>query len=529
MKRCPSCDRTYPDAELFCETDGTALVGAEPAFTQGRGSDAGETATECPVCGGKAQPGEVICNFCGARLTADEPTAPAAAPLPKPPARPPVTITPRSSAPTTRGPDMSSQRLTGQMQQNDEVEEGGRGIGSLIGYLLAAVIALGGGAWLALHLSSSGTHEAAQASPAAVTTTAPAPAGPLVALATTIPLQSSDTSSLPARSPDAARKVFDDHKQALIDAYTHALASDSTISDGMIVRVVAQPSDGTISSASVRTSTNPNPSLDAAVVNEMMRWSFPATTGAPVNFDYPIVFAQNTDNQAAIESQLKTKLASLNAAEPPEYASAPAPSAAASEAAGASPGAAPSGAPSLAATAAGAETPAAPPPLAVMPSTPVAAATPHHRPRRREVARPKPTPTLQQRVKEAFLANPKLRRVDCYTTGGTVTIFGKVFDDHDKALAARTAGSVPGVSNVINSTTTDMSDWAARQSQIAQQLYNAGLTNVTIKVIGHDAYLGGSVKSDSDKDRAVTIAESAAPVHVRTNLITVEPGRVFGF
>lgn len=517
MKKCPSCDRTYPDAELFCETDGTALVGAEPAFTQGRAGSDGETAPECPVCGGKAQPGEVICNFCGARLTADEP----AAPLPKPPARPPVTITPRGSAPTTRGPDMSSQRLTSQMQQDEEVEEGGRGIGSLIGYLLAAVIALGGGAWLALHLSSLGTHQAAEASPAAVTTAVPAPAGPIVALASTIPVQSSDTTSLAARSPGAARKVFDDHKQALIDAYTHALATDSTISDGMIVSVVAQPSDGTISSASVRTSTNPNPSLDAAVVNEIMHWSFPATTGGPVNFDYPIVFAQNADNQTAIESQLKTKLASLNAAEPPEYASAPAPS----EAAGASPG----GAPSMAATAAGAETPAAPPPLAVMPSTPVAAATPHHRPRRKEIARPKPTPTLQQRVKDAFLANRKLRRVDCYTTGGTVTIFGKVFDATDKALAERTAASVPGVTNVINSITTDMSDWAARQSQIAQQLYNAGLTNVTIKVIGHDAYLGGSVKSDSDKDRAVTIAESAAPVHVRTNLITVEPGRVFGF
>jgi hypothetical protein len=183
----------------------------------------------------------------------------------------------------------------------------------------------------------------------------------------------------------------------------------------------------------------------------------------------------------------------------------------------------------MAASAAGAETPAASPPLAVMPSTPVAAATPHHRARRREVARPKPTLTLQQRVKQAFLANPKLRRVDCYTTGGTVTIFGKVFDANDKALAQRTAASVPGVTNVINSITTDMSDWAARQSQIAQQLYNAGLTNVTIKVIGHDAYLGGTVKSDSDKDRAVTITESAAPVHVRTNLITVEPGRVFGF
>ncbi len=128
-----------------------------------------------------------------------------------------------------------------------------------------------------------------------------------------------------------------------------------------------------------------------------------------------------------------------------------------------------------------------------------------------------------------MLANPKLRRVDCYTSGGTVTIFGKVFDEKDKQYAERVAGSVPGVTNVINSLSTDTGDWQIRQNQIASQLYNAGLTNVTIKVIGHDAYLGGTVKNDADKDRAVTITESAAPVHVRTNLITVEPGRVFGF
>ena len=59
MKRCPSCDKTYPDSETFCETDGTALVGANPAFVQG-----GAGGVECPVCGGKAEPGEIICNFC---------------------------------------------------------------------------------------------------------------------------------------------------------------------------------------------------------------------------------------------------------------------------------------------------------------------------------------------------------------------------------------------------------------------------------------------------------------------------------
>jgi osmotically-inducible protein OsmY len=145
------------------------------------------------------------------------------------------------------------------------------------------------------------------------------------------------------------------------------------------------------------------------------------------------------------------------------------------------------------------------------------------------VARAKPTPTLQERIKQVLSSNPKLRRVDCYTSGGTVTIFGKVFDANDKQFAERVVRQVPGVGNVIDSLSTDEGDWTRRQDQIAQQLANAGLNEVTVKVIGHDAYLDGKVKTELDKDRAATIAESAAPVHVRTNLITVEPGRVFGF
>lgn len=524
MKRCPSCDRTYPDTELFCETDGTALVGAEPAFTQGRAGAADEQTTECPVCGGKAQPGEVICNFCGARLVADEPAAVVPPPIPtSSPTRPQPTIAPRRVQPTVRSQQFSaSQRLTGQMPPDEGAPEEppSRGILSIIGYLLAAVIALGGGAWLALHLSSSGTKEAAQPSPAAVTSAAaPASTGPIVALATSIPVQSSDTAGLPERTPDTAQKAFDTNQKALLDTYSHDLIGDPTLSEGMLVRLVVQP-DGTVSQASVQTSTTPNPGLDADIIKQISSWTLPSSKGGPVQFDYPVILTPNPGDQASLESQLKTKLAGLGPNEPPEYTSAsPSPGAAGA----ASPGGPPV-APGAAGTAASPETPVA----VETPPAPVAAPTVARR-KHREIARPKPTPTLQQRVKDAMLANPKLRRVDCYTSGGTVTIFGKVFDANDKSLAERVAGNVPGVTNVINSLMTDTADWQARQAQIASQLYAAGLNNVTVKVIGHDAYLGGTVKTDADKDRAVSITESAAPVHVRTNLITVEPGRVFGF
>ena len=52
---------------------------------------------------------------------------------------------------------------------------------------------------------------------------------------------------------------------------------------------------------------------------------------------------------------------------------------------------------------------------------------------------------------------------------------------------------------------------------------------MTVKVIGHDAYLDGTVKTDAQKQQAVTITESASPVHVAGNLIRVVPGNMFGF
>jgi osmotically-inducible protein OsmY len=110
-----------------------------------------------------------------------------------------------------------------------------------------------------------------------------------------------------------------------------------------------------------------------------------------------------------------------------------------------------------------------------------------------------------------------------------VTLYGKVFNDDDKRIAVRTARGVSGVTDVIDQTTTDEAMWASREQQISQALAAAGLNGVTVKVIGHDAYLDGEVANALDRERAVTIVEGAAPVKVRTNLIRVAPGRVFGF
>jgi hypothetical protein len=504
MKRCPRCEKTYPDSETFCEDDGTALVPTGPAFAESAGGDQGQQ-IECPVCGGKAQPGELICNFCGARLGVDS-AAEQYTPPPSRPAAPPRNPTVR------RGPSLS-RPITGRMPEGDDGEKEGRGMFGVLGYLIAAIVALGGGAWLAIHLSKGGAEApVANASPsAAASVAAVMPSGPSVALANAMPVQVTGVSaSAPERNQDAARKFFEDHKNPLLDSYEHALAGDNTLRDAMVGRVRVLPS-GNVDAASVRTSTNPNPAFDAEVVKDVSSWTYSPFSGSEVEIDYPIIFTNDPATKDALESQLNTKLAGLSPTEPPEFASSPpAPSSVASEAVSAP-------------TPAPVETP---PAEAVAP-----APLPPPPPRRHHVASaPKPPPlTLQQRVLAVLSSNPRTRRVNCYTSGNAVTIFGKVFDNDARLYAEKLVRQVPGVGNVIDSLQTDTADWSARQAAIASQLYAAGLNTVTVKVIGHDAYLDGTVKTDAQKQQAVTITESASPVHVAGNLIRVIPGNMFGF
>jgi TonB family protein len=504
MKRCPRCDKTYPDSETFCDADGSALVQSGPAFAENAGRESGEgEQVECPVCGGKAQPGELICNFCGARLGTEADPQQQYTP---PPSR---TVSSRAGM-SVRSSPSPSMRITGKMPEGDS-DDKGRGIFGVIGYVIAAIVALGGGAWLALHLSKSAEAPVANASPAAVASVAPAPAptGPLVALANAMPIQvTGESAAAPERNHDAARKMFDDHKDGLLNSYTSALAGDSTMHDAMVVRVRVLP-NGNVDAASVRTSTNPNPAFDAEIVKDVSAWNLAPFTGSEVEIDYPIIFTNDPATKDALESQLNTKVTALSPTEAPEFASAP-PSPEASAAASASEVALP--------------TPAA----VETPPVPVVAPAPrkHHVPRRPP---PTPTLTLQQRVLQVLSSNPRTRRVNCYTSGNTVTLFGKVFDADTKLYTERLVRQIPGVGNVVDSLTTDQADWAARQAAIASQLYAAGLTGVTVKVIGHDAYLDGTVKSEAQKQQAVSITENASPVHVRGNIIRVVPGNMFGF
>ena len=521
MKSCPQCAKSYPDAEMFCADDGAGLVsqsGPRAHRTELVTPAAGEqpSGIECLVCGGRAMsPDEEVCAFCGARLRPPG-SAPAAA------GAAPAALSGQSM--TAR----SAQPPTGEQTFDDEptTPPPSRGAGralSVAGYTLAALAALAAGAWFALHLSAYHAQQAklapeASPSPAVV-------AEPLVALANNPPLQvTGESASDPARNEDAARKIFEDNKAALLDHYK-ALEGDKPLADGMIATLRVAPS-GEVSMGVVATSTNLNPPLDTVIIKEMSGWRFAPFGGSSVEVRYPLVFAPNSEDEAKVEALLADKVAHLSPTEPPEYAAALAPTAtpeaipspAAKEVASA-PSPPPGGAVS-------------PPSIETSPSIVAPAPVVPKKPRRRKTKMasvPPPKPPLLNRVQEALRSHKELGRVKAFTSGDTVTLYGKVFDDRTKLLAERVARNVPGVGSVNDTLTTDTSTWLQRQNQIGRELQNVGLGKVTVKVIGKDAYLDGEVSSDAQRDQAVTITESAAPVRVRTNLIRVVPKGPFGF
>jgi osmotically-inducible protein OsmY len=525
MNSCPRCGKTYPDAERFCESDGTALVAAggagsrETAVMPEDYESAGAPIV-CPECHGKAEPGETICNFCGTQLLPDA-TAPAGGYSPSYPApsSPASSQASSGSSRTAASPEnfIPSQNRIGTSQMNGDpdypdydapVEEQSlrERVTRVLGYSIAAIIAVAGGVWFALHLSGGRT-------PAPVAVSSPAVSGPIVALASNmqIDVNGADVSATSHRDRDSARAVFDTNRDAVLDTYKQALERDSTLRDGMVVRLHVLP-DGTVSGGTVVVSTSPNPSLDAEVVKNLSDWKFAPSSGSPVDVEYPMIFATASGDVGNLESDLNSKFASLGPNETPEYASSPMVEPTPPVAV-ATPEAAPT-----------------PPPVAALPPPEAPAITAP--PRRARPPRPArvtpPPPSITDRVVEALSMDKRLRRVQAYSSpGGTVTLSGKVFDDKAKTAAERTVRNVSGVTGVIDNLTTDTSVWARNEDLINQRLQAEGLTGVSVKVIGDGAYLDGTVKTDLDRQRAETIAISAAPVKIRTNLIRVETGSIF--
>src|SRR5579863_212418 len=211
MKTCPRCGKEYPDSESFCETDGTALVAVGDANPSAAESgDDNESAApsasviECPVCGGKAQPGEVICNFCGTRLVADAGTGAGTV------AAPPVAAAAHGTQEFIRSGAHQGPVEIGTPQTDQFVEEsnsGRRAVG-VLGFALAAIVALAAGAWFAIYLTGK-----RPAPPAPVAAASPSPAavsGLIVTLAQASPIPAEgDVAGALLRDQRSLRRVFD--------------------------------------------------------------------------------------------------------------------------------------------------------------------------------------------------------------------------------------------------------------------------------------------------------------------------------
>ena len=544
MKTCPRCIAAYPDTASFCETDGTALATDLPqghATTLMSDEEPAHKDIECAVCGGRALPGEVRCNFCGARLQADG-----------------FESSERTSS-SKDGPSesgASARSLSEASEFNDppivppasSSTKKRKRLFTLLGLSSAAVAALAAGAWFALYLGNNHLPSKSQTTPSAKATPTLT-----IELARQTPLSvRGDTAGKPPRDTDSLLKAFEDNKAGLANVYGSALGSDPSMTDAMVARVHILP-DGRVDNGAVVVSTSGNPSFDAEVVEAITSWKFLPINGSGVTADYRMIFAPSASAVSGLESDLTTKLASLSPSDAPEYAFSP--SGTTSTEAG---GAGLSSMPSRSATGAG--TSAEPSnevaggvgPAPVAESTTViglppsgyvatAEATPgerrstparvrhRHAAPREMAALPPPKPPLIERVNSELQANRKLRRVRAYNNGSVVTIFGKVFDENDRLMAERIVRNTDGVSAVVNNLTPDTQQWEQNQTLITQALQNAGFNNVRVKVIGRDAYLSGQVKTQLDRERAVTVAQAAAPVKVRENLITVALGNILGF
>ena len=96
---------------------------------------------------------------------------------------------------------------------------------------------------------------------------------------------------------------------------------------------------------------------------------------------------------------------------------------------------------------------------------------------------------LMNRVNKAFRRDNRLNGAYCYTAApGVIVLHGTVFDTADRELAESTARQVRGVKQVINGLLTTTGDWQAEQARINDMLALNGFTDLTVRVIGSQAF-----------------------------------------
>ena len=148
MKRCPRCERTYPDSEKFCDADGTALVPAGPAFVESRGTrQRRRRADRMSRVRRQGAAGRTDLQFL--RRAARASNRPRRRTHRRHRGRRRHAIRqPRGAVRRRRC------RLPAGCRNEATAKKKAAGCWASSAYLIAAIVALGGGAWLAINLSS---------------------------------------------------------------------------------------------------------------------------------------------------------------------------------------------------------------------------------------------------------------------------------------------------------------------------------------------------------------------------------------
>jgi osmotically-inducible protein OsmY len=134
---------------------------------------------------------------------------------------------------------------------------------------------------------------------------------------------------------------------------------------------------------------------------------------------------------------------------------------------------------------------------------------------------------LMHRVQAALAQNDNLNGAHCYTaSGGTIILYGTVFDKKDRALAESVARGVPGVHQVVNTLRTSTGDWSEEEARINDTLSLNGFTGVQAKVIGNQVFVSGQVTSEAEEQRALRVVTSDSKLQP-VNFMRVVPGSIF--
>jgi osmotically-inducible protein OsmY len=134
---------------------------------------------------------------------------------------------------------------------------------------------------------------------------------------------------------------------------------------------------------------------------------------------------------------------------------------------------------------------------------------------------------LMNRVNAALRADNRLNGASCYTAApGVIVLYGKVFDDKDRELAESRVRRVHGVNQVVNTLTTKTGKWLEEEARINDTLVLNDFTDVSVRVIGSQAYVSGQVTTEAEEQRALRVISSESNLQV-VNFMRVVPGSIF--